>query len=82
MKNELLNKQNTARNTKDSDYGKGIHHGENLYECGNFIVHFFNRETIEFLSQSFDIEKIDEFEEGALPRRLYFVVLKKNENHS
>lgn len=67
----------SARNTKDADYGTGIHHGEDLYECGKFIIHFFSREKVETLTGPFNIVDILEFEEGALPRRLYLVVLKK-----
>lgn len=67
----------TARNTKDADYGTGIHHGEDLYECGKFIVHFFSREKVETLTGPFNIIDILEFEEGTLPRRLYLVVLEK-----
>ncbi|MGV8906098.1 MAG: class I SAM-dependent methyltransferase [Acetobacterium sp.] len=67
----------TARNTNDADYKTGLHHGEDLYECGKFIVHFFSREKVAQLASPFDILSIDEFEEGGLPRRLFFVVLKK-----
>jgi SAM-dependent methyltransferase len=32
----------TARHTKDSHYGKGVHRGEDLYEIGGLVVHFFS----------------------------------------
>lgn len=67
----------TVRNTDDADYKTGLHHGEDLYECGKFIVHFFSREKVEKLAGPFDILSIDGFEEGGLPRRLFFVVLRK-----
>jgi len=31
----------TVRHIGDADYGKGIHRGDDLYETGGFIVHFF-----------------------------------------
>ncbi|HEY5556078.1 class I SAM-dependent methyltransferase [Acetobacterium sp.] len=67
----------TVRNTDDADYKTGLHHGEDLYECGKFIVHFFSREKVGELAGPFDILSIDEFEEGGLPRRLFFVALRK-----
>jgi len=68
----------TVRNTSDADYKTGIHRGEELHQCGMFILHFFSRKTIEALAGPFEIQCIKEFEEGALPKRLYFVVQKKN----
>lgn len=67
----------TARNTDDADYGTGIHQGEDLYECGKFIIHFFNLEKVEEISGPFKTIKIEHFEEGALPRKLFFVVQEK-----
>jgi SAM-dependent methyltransferase len=66
----------TARNTDDADYGTGNHQGEDLYACGKFIIHFFNLEKVEKIAGSFKTIKIDHFEEGALPRKLFFVVQK------
>ena len=67
----------TVRNTTDADYETGIHKGEDLYESGGFIVHFFSKEKIMRLSTNFKIMNIDNFEEGALPRKLFRVTLKK-----
>jgi len=67
----------TVRHTGDADYGNGIHRGEDLYETGGFIVHFFSREKIKQLSAGFDILNIESFEEGTLPRKLFRVTLKK-----
>ena len=67
----------TVRHTGDSDYGTGIHRGEELYESGGFIVHFFSKEKIKQLSTGFEIMNINDFEEGALPRKLFLVTLKK-----
>lgn len=67
----------TVRHTGDAHYGKGIHRGEDMYEVGGFIVHFFSREKVELLAKGYEIISIDEFEEGGLPRKLFRVTLKK-----
>lgn len=67
----------TARNTNDAHYGTGIHRGEDMYEVGGFIVHFFSREQVEHLAEGYEIVEVEEFEEGALPKKLYKVVLRK-----
>jgi SAM-dependent methyltransferase len=67
----------TARNTKDPHYGTGIHHGEQIYEVGGFVIHFFSRQMVEDLAKGFEIVSVDEFEEGQLPRRLFRVTLRK-----
>lgn len=68
----------TVRNTDDSHYRQGIYRGEDMYENQGFIVHFFNKEKINHLAKGFDIINIERFEEGKLPRKLFFVVLCKN----
>lgn len=67
----------TVRHTRDPDYGTGIHRGEDLYEIGGFIVHFFSKEKVEHLAKGYEILGIDEFEEGKLPRKLFRVTLRK-----
>ena len=67
----------TVRHTGDADYREGIHRGEDLYETGGFIVHFFSNEKIKQLSSGFEIMNIDNLEEGTLPRKLFRVTLKK-----
>lgn len=67
----------TVRNTDDSHYRQGTHRGEDMYENQGFIVHFFNKEKIEHLAKGFDIINIERFEEGKLPRKLFFVILRK-----
>jgi hypothetical protein len=67
----------TVRHTKDPHYGKGIHRGEDMYEVGSFIVHFFSRAMVERLAEGFEIVSIDEFEEAELPRKLFRVTLRK-----
>ena len=67
----------TVRHTGDGDYKNGIHRGEDLYESGGFIVHFFSKEKVKQLSNGFDIVNIENFEEGKFPRKLFRVTLKK-----
>ena len=69
----------TVRHTGDPDYGKGIPRGEDLYESGGFIVHYFSREKVAHLVNGYELLAIDEFEEGKLPRKLFRVTLRKLE---
>ncbi|MHB8091424.1 MAG: class I SAM-dependent methyltransferase [Syntrophales bacterium] len=67
----------TVRNTNDFHYGKGIHRGEDLYEVGGFVVHFFSMQKVEQLAKGYELLSVDEFEEGTLPRKLFRVTLRK-----
>ena len=68
----------TVRHTNDSLYGTGKHRGEDLYEiAGGFIVHFFSKEKVKYLSKGFQIISIDELEEGIPPKQLFRVTLRK-----
>jgi len=67
----------TVRNTDDGDYKNGIHRGEDLYENDGFIVHFFSMDKIKQISKDFKILKIEKFEEGKFPRKLFFVETEK-----
>ncbi len=67
----------TVRNTNDPHYRQGIHRGEDLWEVNGFIVHFFSKEKVQQLAQGWEIVNIEEFEEGALPRRLFAVTLRR-----
>ncbi|WP_249019608.1 class I SAM-dependent methyltransferase [Conexibacter sp. S30A1] len=69
----------TARSTSDPDWGKGTHHGENLYESGGFIVHFLSDEAIARLAEGYGLVSVEPFEEGPLPRRLVRVTMRKAE---
>jgi hypothetical protein len=69
----------TVRHTGDVHYKAGIHHGEDMYEVGGFIVHFFSRAKVELLAEGYDIINIDKFEEGELPRKLFQVTLRKEQ---
>ncbi|MCF8564594.1 class I SAM-dependent methyltransferase [Alicyclobacillus tolerans] len=68
----------TVRHKGDAHYGQGVHRGEDLYEVGGFIVHFFDRAKVETLTDGYELMDIHEFEEGGLPRKLYQVTLEKN----
>ena len=70
----------TVRHTGDAHRGTGIHRGEEMWEVGGFIVHFFDREKVVHLASGFEIVGIDEFEEGGLPRKLFRVTLRKTIN--
>ncbi|WP_198510300.1 class I SAM-dependent methyltransferase [Bacillus solitudinis] len=65
----------TVRNIKDPMYKTGIHRGGNMYEIEGFIINFFDETMIRKLSKGFELQHIIEFEEGALPKKLYFVIL-------
>lgn len=67
----------TVRHTKDPHYGTGTHRGEDMWEVGGFIVHFFSREKVAHLAKGLEIVSVDEFEEGGLPRKLFRVTLRK-----
>lgn len=67
----------TVRTKEDAHYGTGIHRGEDMYEVGGFIVHFFDRAKVEAVSKGFEIAPLEEFEEGGLPRKLFLVTLRK-----
>jgi SAM-dependent methyltransferase len=67
----------TVRNTKDPHFRTGIHQGEEIYEIGGFVLHFFCKKKVEHLAKGFEIVSIDEFEEGGLPKRLFRVTQRK-----
>ncbi len=68
----------TVRNVEDPHYGVGVHHGEGLYEVpGGFVVHFFDRGLVEELAAGYKVCRVEAFEEGELPRRLWLVTQRK-----
>ena len=67
----------TVRHKNDAHYGAGVHRGEDMYEVGGFIVHFFDREKVHHLAQGYDLISIEEFEEGNLPRKLFMVTERR-----
>lgn len=67
----------TVRHTGDAHYGTGTPHGDGIYEHGGFIVHFFDRSLVDRLASGFDLLDVAEFTEGALPRRLWRITMRK-----
>jgi len=67
----------TVRTTDDADCGAGVAHGDDTYEAGGFVVHFFSRELVERLARGFELLDVTGFEEGALPRRLFRVTQRR-----
>ena len=67
----------TVRHTGDGDYKNGSHVGEDLYENDGFIVHFFSEKKVREIADGFNVINIESFEEGAFPRKLFKVILKK-----
>ena len=70
----------TVRTTADPDYGKGVYHGEHLYESDGFVVHFFDRGLIERLADGYDVLGVDRYQGGSLPRDLFGVALRRRES--
>jgi SAM-dependent methyltransferase len=67
----------TVRTTDDPHYGAGIARGDDMYEHGGFVVHFFDRALIERLSDGFVLVDVSVFTEGELPRRLARVTMRR-----
>jgi SAM-dependent methyltransferase len=66
----------TARTTADAHYGTGTPRGDDMYEHGGFIVHFFDRALIDRLAAGFELIDVTELTEGDLPRRLARVTMR------
>lgn len=67
----------SVRSNFDKHYRIGTHLGEDIYEIGGFVVHFFTEEKIKMLAKGYDILKIERLAEGRLPRDLFVVTLRK-----
>ena len=70
----------TVRHTGDADYGAGVPHGDDMFENGGFIVHFFDRKLVDRLAAGFTVLDVTAFEEGGLPRRLWRITLRRDES--
>jgi len=66
----------TARTTADAHYGTGTPRGDDMYEHGGFIVHFFDRALIDRLTVGFELIDVTDFTEGELPRWLARVTMR------
>ena len=67
----------TVRTKEDPHFGAGVDRGDDMFEMGGFIVHFFDRALVQRLAGGFELLEVAEFEEAALPRRLYRVTMRK-----
>jgi SAM-dependent methyltransferase len=67
----------SVRSNFDKHYRTGTHLGEDLYEVGGFVIHFFTEEKIKKLAKGYEILEIKRVEEGSLPRDLFMVTLQK-----
>jgi SAM-dependent methyltransferase len=67
----------TVRHTGDAHYGTGLPRGDDMFEHGGFIVHFFDRDLVERLADGFELVEVVECTEGDLPRRLWRVRMRK-----
>jgi SAM-dependent methyltransferase len=67
----------TVRTTDDAHYGTGIERGDDMYEHGGFVVHFFDHTLIERLADGFVLVDVSDFTEGELPRRLARVTMRR-----
>lgn len=68
----------TVRHVGDAHYGAGHDLGDNLYEHGGFVVHFFDRRLVDQLAEGYTLEDIAAFEEGSLPRRLWRITMRRS----
>jgi len=63
----------TVRNFEDGDYKNGLHIEDESYQNDGFIINFFSKKKIEELLVGFSNIKIDRFNEGNFPRKLFIV---------
>jgi SAM-dependent methyltransferase len=66
----------TARTTADPHYGTGTPRGDDMFEHGGYIVHFFDRALIHRLATGFELIDVTDFTEGDLPRRIARVTMR------
>ncbi len=67
----------TARHTGDAHYGVGVDFGDNRFENGGFVVHFFDRDLVDRLADGFELDDVTPFTEGELPRKLFRVTMTR-----
>ena len=84
LTNEILRKLKkggvniyTVRNFEDGDYKNGVHIEDESYQNDGFIINFFSKKKIEDLLVGFSNMKIDRFNEGDFPRKLFIVQNQK-----
>jgi SAM-dependent methyltransferase len=69
----------TIRHADNAHYGAGTSHGDSMFENGGFIVHFFDRALVGRLAAGFTLLDLTPFEEGGLPRRLWRITLRRED---
>ena len=67
----------TVRNFEDGDYKNGVHIEDESYQNDGFIINFFSKKKIEDLLVGYSNMKIDRFNEGDFPRKLFIVQNQK-----
>jgi len=67
----------TVRTKEDPHFARGIERGEDMYENDGFIVRFFDKEKLPPLAEGYEIICVQRFQEGELPRKLFFVTRRK-----
>ena len=67
----------TVRSDFDKHFKKGSKISDGIYEINDFIIHFFDEEMIRSMVDNYKILNIHRFQEGELPRDLYFVAMQK-----
>ena len=67
----------TVRNFEDGDYKNGVHIEDESYQNDGFIINFFSKKKIKDLLVGFSNMKIDRFNEGDFPRKLFIVQNQK-----
>lgn len=68
----------TVRHTGDAHHGAGTALGDDMFENGGFVVHFFDRALVDRLATGCTLLDLTPFEEGDLPRRLWRVTLRRD----
>jgi SAM-dependent methyltransferase len=70
----------SVRNTQDPACGTGKALGGTFYELdGGFVVRFFDQGWIDRLTDGYELIGQEEFDEGAMPKRLSLVTMLKGE---
>jgi SAM-dependent methyltransferase len=70
----------SVRSSFHKHYGAGRPLGEDLYEVGGFVVHFFDEAKIRRLSHGYELVELSRLQEGSLPRDLFAVTLRRSED--
>lgn len=68
----------TVRHTGDAHYGAGLACGDDTFENGGFIVHFFDEALVRQLGEGFELVDVVPFTEGELPRQLWRVTMRRD----